>query len=199
MADTSTLPLTIFELRRYRARPGQRDALVAMFEANFRPAYEAAGATILGSWTVLAEPDMWVWMRAFPDSAARRQALAAFYGGPVWGHLAAACNATIADARDARVLRAINAGALGMPPPLHALRRARAGRTARPWAATVLPAACAPADAEADVLVLASRNTTLLLRRFDNSAHERRFHAALRLPPGTAHWRLHPTACSRLR
>jgi hypothetical protein len=45
-SDLST-PLILFEPRFYRTRPGRRDELIAMFEAHFRPAYEAAGATIL--------------------------------------------------------------------------------------------------------------------------------------------------------
>lgn len=217
MSEAAAAPsaLTLFELRRYRTRPGRRDALVAMFEAHFRAAYEAAGATILASWTVPDEPDRWVWIRAFADAAARRRALEGFYGGAVWAGLKDACNATIADAREARVLHALAAADLAHPPP----RAALPAGPGRPWAATVRPLAPG-ADATATAvateavftargappaLVLASTDAVVLLRRFDTEAAEAAFHAGLRgpralaLPAGSRHWRLRPTECSRLR
>jgi alpha-D-ribose 1-methylphosphonate 5-triphosphate synthase subunit PhnH len=214
--STQGSALTLFELRRYRARPGRRDELIAMFEAHFRPAYEAAGATILASWTAPAEPDRWVWIRAFTDARARREALKAFYGGSVWARLGAACNATIADASEARVLSALAAGELAHPPA----REALPDGPGRPWAVTVLPlaeagdAVAAAATAEArftaagapPALALASAKEAVLLRRFESAEAELAFHlgaagaaAVQGLPPGSRHWRLQPTGCSRLR
>lgn len=188
-------PLTLFELRRYRARPGRRDELIAMFEAHFRAAYEAAGATILASWTVPDEPDRWVWIRAFTDAAARRRALEGFYGGEVWSRLGPACNATIADAREAWVLRAVRAGDLAHPPPRESLPQ----RPVRSWAVTLGPMADADADAgiAPPPLVLASARLQVHLRRFDSHGAEAAFTPAT--APGLRHWRLHPTDCSRLR
>ncbi len=208
--------LTLFELRRYRTQPGRRDALVAMFEAHFRPAYEAAGANILASWTVPAEPDRWVWVRAFTDATVRQRALKGFYGGEAWSRLGPGCNEMIADASEARVLRALAAHELAHPPPRSALPEG----PGRPWAATVLPlsggcdAVATAAAAEARfthagapvALALASAHEVVLLRRFDGSQADASFHAgspglnAVRaLPAGSQHWRLRPTACSRLR
>lgn len=195
-------PLTLFELRSYRTRPGRRDALIDMFEAHFRPAYEAAGATILASWTVPDEPDRWVWIRAFTDAPARRRALKGFYGGDVWAARGAACGATLADVRDARVLRAREAGDLAQPPARDALPPGQA----RTWSATVLPRAGAakystPPGSPA-ALELVSATDMVLLHRFDTPLADAAFHAALQgqvWPRGARHWRLIPTACSLLR
>jgi hypothetical protein len=194
------MPLSLFELRRYRARAGRRDELIALFEAHFRPAYEAAGATILASWTVPEEPDRWVWIRAFTDAAARRRALKGFYGGEVWARRGAACNETIADAREARVLRAQQVFDLALPPPRDALP----STLRRTWSATVLPLAgsAVTVPGAPQALELVSAKERVLLHRFDTATDAQAFHAALRSqrrPPGTRHWRLEPTACSRLR
>ncbi|MFT3816663.1 MAG: hypothetical protein QM750_03385 [Rubrivivax sp.] len=113
--------LKLFELRCYRACPGQRDELIRMFEARFCPAYEAGGTTILASWTVPEAPDLWIWIRAFASGMDRRRALDRFYGGAVWNRLASDCRATIADSRCAFLLRAEQASALGHPPEREAL------------------------------------------------------------------------------
>ena len=95
----------LIELRQYRCQQGQRDEMMAMFEAHFRPAYEAAGARILVSFRVAQSPDLWLWMRAFDSAAARVPVLQAFYGSAVWAALKADCNALLLDCREARLLR----------------------------------------------------------------------------------------------
>ena len=109
--------LGLFELRRYLAVPGRREELISMFEAHFLDAYERAGAVILGTFRDLDHPDRWVWIRAFANEAGRDAALEGFYGGETWVSRAAACNATIADASDARLLGAATGGVLRRPPP----------------------------------------------------------------------------------
>ena len=54
-----------------------------MFERIFLDAYEACGASIVGTFRSLDDPDRWVWIRAFPDAASRGRALAAFYEGEI--------------------------------------------------------------------------------------------------------------------
>lgn len=98
-------PLSLFEMRVYEARTGCRDRLVKMFEASFRPLYESLGAHIAGSFIDLDAPNRWVWFRAFPDAAARGEALAAFYAHPQWLDLRKATNALIACSSDARLLQ----------------------------------------------------------------------------------------------
>lgn len=107
----------LFELRRYLAARGRREELIAMFEAHFLDAYERAGAVILGTFRDLDDPDRWVWIRAFADAEGRDAALRGFYGSETWASRAAACNATIADASDARLLAAATGEVLRRPPP----------------------------------------------------------------------------------
>src|SRR5262245_45891823 len=100
----------LFELRNYRAHPGQRERLIAMFEDVFLDAYEASGTRVIGTFRSLEEPDRWVWIRAFPDAASRGTALRNFYDGDTWRRHAEACNATIADIAPAWLLRESRAG-----------------------------------------------------------------------------------------
>lgn len=93
------------ELRAYRTQPGCRDALIDMFEGRFLDTYEQCGAAIPGSFRTPEDPDRWVWLRAFRDPQARRDALEAFYSSAAWLAGREACNATIADTRDAWLLR----------------------------------------------------------------------------------------------
>src|SRR4051812_3912762 len=74
--------LAVLELRQYTLHPGRRDELVALFEREFVETQEAAGIRLLGSFHDLDAPDRFVWLRGFPDMAARADALGAFYGGP---------------------------------------------------------------------------------------------------------------------
>ncbi|MBL8306614.1 MAG: NIPSNAP family protein [Rubrivivax sp.] len=104
---------TLFELRRYRMRPGRRDTLLAMFESVFQDAYEAGGTRIVGSFRDLDDADRWVWIRAFPDAVQRGPALANFYGSAAWVAGREAANATIADVAPALLLRSHQEG---LPP-----------------------------------------------------------------------------------
>jgi quinol monooxygenase YgiN len=74
----------VVELRQYRIVPGQRDRFVALFDRLFVESQEALGMRIVGQYRDLDDPDRFVWIRSFPDMAARGTALNAFYFGPVW-------------------------------------------------------------------------------------------------------------------
>jgi hypothetical protein len=100
-ADT----LTVLELRQYTLQPGRRDELVALFEREFVEAQEDCGMRVLGTFLDLDAPDRFVWLRGFADMAARADALAAFYGGPVWQQHRDAANATMVDSDDVLLLR----------------------------------------------------------------------------------------------
>ncbi|MGW3247132.1 NIPSNAP family protein [Streptomyces sp. NPDC001070] len=95
----------IVELRRYTLRPGARDTLIDLFEREFVTGQEAAGIRVGGRFRDLDDPDRFVWMRGFPDMAARNRALRAFYGGPVWRAHRDAANATMTDSDDVLLLR----------------------------------------------------------------------------------------------
>ncbi|MFE6489779.1 NIPSNAP family protein [Streptomyces sp. NPDC057757] len=103
----------IVELRRYTLHPGARDTLIELFEREFVTGQEAVGITLGGRFRDLDHPDRFVWLRAFPDMAARRRSLEAFYGGPVWRAHRDAANATMIDSDDVLLLR----GPGFLPPP----------------------------------------------------------------------------------
>ncbi|MEV0200227.1 NIPSNAP family protein [Nonomuraea sp. NPDC050691] len=97
----------IYELRRYTLHPGRRDTLIELFEREFVESQEAAGIGVVGQFRDLDAPDIFCWMREFPDMEARRVALAAFYGGPVWKAHREAANATMIDSDDVLLLHPV--------------------------------------------------------------------------------------------
>lgn len=97
--------LSLFELRRYRLRPGTREALIALFDAEFVETQEACGMAVLAQFRDLDDPDAFVWMRGFADLPARLVALQGFYGGPVWARHAPAARATMVNTADCLLLR----------------------------------------------------------------------------------------------
>lgn len=107
MQDTppSAAGCRVVELRQYTLHPGRRDDLVTLFDREFVQTQEALGMTILGQFRDLDAPDRFVWLRGFSDMQARRQGLAAFYGGAVWKQHRTVANATMLDSDDVRLLR----------------------------------------------------------------------------------------------
>ena len=95
----------VVELRQYTLRHGQRDVLIELFDREFIESQEAVGMEVIGQFRDLDRPDRFVWMRGFADMQRRREALEAFYGGPVWKAHAAAANATMVDVDDVLLLR----------------------------------------------------------------------------------------------
>lgn len=94
----------IVEVRQYTLHPGARDTLVGLFEREFVTGQEAAGITVGGRFRDLDHPDRFVWLRSFPDMAARARALHAFYDGPVWQAHRDKANATMIDSDDVLLL-----------------------------------------------------------------------------------------------
>jgi hypothetical protein len=95
----------IVELRRYALHPGRRDALVDLFERAFIEPQEACGMRVRGQFRDIDDDNRFVWLRGFPDMRARAEALAGFYGGPVWKAHRDAANATMVDSDDVLLLR----------------------------------------------------------------------------------------------
>ena len=95
----------VVELRQYRLHPHARETLIELFEREFVESQEACDANVLGTFRDLDRPDRFVWLRGFADMRARRQALADFYGGPVWKAHRDAANATMIDSDDVLLLR----------------------------------------------------------------------------------------------
>lgn len=95
----------VIELRQYRLYPGTRERLIALFDREFVETQEAVGMQVLGQFRDLDDPDSFVWLRQFADMPARAQALAAFYGGPVWAAHRDAANATMVNSDNVLLLR----------------------------------------------------------------------------------------------
>lgn len=105
----------IVELRQYPLRPGTADGFVDLFDTHFVESQEEVGIQVVGTFLDLAVPDRFVWLRAFPDMAARRASLEAFYlaPAPAWRDHRTAANAAIADSDDVLLLRPVD----GWTPP----------------------------------------------------------------------------------
>ncbi|MGH8916301.1 MAG: NIPSNAP family protein [Acidimicrobiia bacterium] len=74
----------LIEIRRYTLEPGRRAEFVRWFENEVRPAMEAAGIAILGSFESVDDPDAFVYMRGFDNEQQRGRLTAAFHSGEVW-------------------------------------------------------------------------------------------------------------------
>jgi hypothetical protein len=95
----------VVELRQYTLKPGARDTLVGIFEAELVESQEEVGTAVGGLFHDRDDPDRFVWVRGFASMEARKAALEAFYHGPVWKRHAAAANATMIDSDDVLLLR----------------------------------------------------------------------------------------------
>jgi len=94
----------IVELRQYTLHPGQRDALIDLFDREFVESQEALGIKVIGQFRDLDNPNRFVWLRGFRDMPSRAQALTDFYGGPVWKAHREAANATMIDSDNVLLL-----------------------------------------------------------------------------------------------
>jgi len=100
---------SVFELRQYTLRGGQRDTLIALFEKNFIEPQEAVGAHVVGTFRDIDDPDRFVWIRGFRDMPTRQQSLQDFYGSsPAWIAHKKEANATMIDSDNVLLLRAIS-------------------------------------------------------------------------------------------
>lgn len=95
----------VVELRQYTLKAGRRDTLIDIFDSRLIEGQEGTGMTIIGQFRDLDRPDMFVWMRGFDGMDARKNALADFYGGPVWAANRDAANATMIDSDDVLLLK----------------------------------------------------------------------------------------------
>ncbi|SFP33121.1 NIPSNAP protein [Mesorhizobium sp. NFR06] len=105
MNQASRLASPVVELRQYTLKPGQRETLIGLFDRELVETQEATGMTVIGQFRDLDRPDMFVWLRGFEDMETRKDALTAFYGGPVWAAHRDAANATMIDSDDVLLLK----------------------------------------------------------------------------------------------
>lgn len=119
----------VVELRQYTLHPGQREALIDLFDREFVESQENLGMRVVGQFRDLDDPDRFVWLRGFADMDSRLAGLSGFYGGPVWAAHGEAANATMIDSDDVLLLRPVAADS-GFPS--RDRPRAAAGREQRP-------------------------------------------------------------------
>ena len=94
----------LFELRRYRLKPGAFDELLTLFEREFVHTQEAVGMDVPAIYRDIGDPDAFVWLRSFESIDARAQALATFYTGDVWDRFGPAANATMVNSDNVLLL-----------------------------------------------------------------------------------------------
>jgi quinol monooxygenase YgiN len=109
MTPMNDVRYPIVELRQYTLHPGQRDALIDLFDRELVESQEAVGMAVIGQFRDLSDPDRFVWLRGFTDMPRRADALARFYGGPVWRAHSREANATMIDSDDVLLLRPVTA------------------------------------------------------------------------------------------
>jgi hypothetical protein len=107
----------IVELRQYTLHRNRRDDLIELFDRTFIEPQEVQGMRVIGQFRDLDDPDRFVWLRGFDDMERRREALAAFYGGPVWAAHRDAANATMLDSDNVLLLHPSRTGdGFALPP-----------------------------------------------------------------------------------
>ena len=74
----------IIEMRTYRTKPGMRSRFLEMFRSKSMPAHAAIGMKILGPFLSIEDPDVFFFMRGFPEVASREPMKAKFYEGRLW-------------------------------------------------------------------------------------------------------------------
>jgi NIPSNAP len=74
----------VVEMRTYRTKPGMRSEFLRIFQSKSVPAHLDIGMKILGPFLSVDDPDMFFFMRGFPDLASREPMKAKFYEGELW-------------------------------------------------------------------------------------------------------------------
>ncbi len=97
----------VVELRQYSLHPGARERLIDLFDREFVETQEAAGMQVIAQFRDLDRPDVFTWLRGFPDMSSRAASLEEFYSGPVWGAHGASANSTMISSDNVRLLRPV--------------------------------------------------------------------------------------------
>jgi hypothetical protein len=74
----------IVEMRTYKTKPGCRSRFLEIFRGKSVPAHDQIGMKILGPFPSLEDPDIFFFMRGFPDLDSREPMKAKFYEGELW-------------------------------------------------------------------------------------------------------------------
>jgi NIPSNAP len=74
----------IIEMRTYKTKPGCRSNFLELFHSKSIPAHAEIGMRILGPFLSIEDPDVFFFMRGFPDRDSREAMKAKFYEGALW-------------------------------------------------------------------------------------------------------------------
>lgn len=74
----------IVEMRTYRLKPGMRAPFLEIFQTKSIPEHLRLGMKISGPFLSVEDPDVFFFMRGFPDLASREPLKARFYEGELW-------------------------------------------------------------------------------------------------------------------
>jgi hypothetical protein len=74
----------IIEMRTYKTKPGRRTEFLELFRSKSVPAHKEIGMKILGPFLSIEDPDIFFFMRGFPDISSREPMKARFYEGELW-------------------------------------------------------------------------------------------------------------------
>ena len=74
----------IIEMRTYKTKPGMRAEFLEIFKTRSLPAHQRIGMKIFGPFLSVEDPDVFFFMRGFPDLASREPMKAQFYEGELW-------------------------------------------------------------------------------------------------------------------
>jgi NIPSNAP len=172
----------VVELRQYTLHSGQRDVLAGIFLRHFVDSQEAVGMRILGVYYDLDREDRFVWMRSFPDMAARRAALTRFYfESEAWRRYGPAANATMVDSSDVLLLRPLTE--LTVPKVPRLVATIQPSETTMPCVEAALRLETNPAENDFPQLPVRTDGPWLVwLNGFETDAETQAYLDALRLP-----------------
>ncbi len=74
----------IVEMRTYRLKPGLRDRFLEIFRTRSIPEHRRLGMRISEPFLSVEDPDVFFFMRGFPDLPSREPLKASFYEGELW-------------------------------------------------------------------------------------------------------------------
>ena len=77
------MPIVI-EMRTYKAKPGMRQRVMEILVERSFPAFRQIGMSVLGPFSSVEDPDVFFWMRGFPDLPSREAMRNEFYEGVLW-------------------------------------------------------------------------------------------------------------------
>jgi hypothetical protein len=74
----------IVEVRTYKIKDGLREQFLDFFVNRAVPAQRSKGMLVVGPLLDIENPDVFVWLRAFPSLEERDRMKSAFYDGDEW-------------------------------------------------------------------------------------------------------------------